>query len=210
LVVDDHPAIREALAATIQAEGGLQVVPAARNRAEAVRHLEDYRPDVLVLDLALPDGNGFTLIDDLQSQETGPRILVYSMYDDSAHAARALQAGALGYVTKSNPTSEVITAIRKVQGGGVYLSESVASKLLRKVLRNQDYGNDPREQLTDREFTVFTRLGEGQSVPEIAEALDLSVKTIETYRRRAKEKLGCDTVDDLLRSSIQWRAARPG
>jgi len=177
---------------------------------EATRHLEHYRPDVLVLDLALPDGDGFALIEDLRSRGIGTKILVYSMYDDSAHAGRALQAGALGYVTKSNPTAEVIKAICKVLEGGVYLSECVASKLLSKVLQNQDYGNDPRGQLTDREFTVFTRLGEGQSIPEIAEALDLSVKTVETYRRRAKEKLGCDTVDDLLRSSIQWREASLG
>lgn len=210
LVVDDHPAIREALTSAIRAADGLQVVPAARTIAEASRHLEHYRPDVLVLDLALPDGDGFALIEALPAQATGPRILVYSMYDDSAHAGRALQAGALGYVTKSNPTAEVIKAIRQVQEGSVYLSDSVASKLLRKVLQNQDYGNDPKGQLTDREFTVFTRLGEGQSIPEIAEALDLSVKTVETYRRRAKEKLGCDTVDDLLRSSIQWREGSLG
>ena len=205
LVVDDHPAIREALSTAIEAADGLRAVPPARSIEEAFTHLEQVRPDVLVLDLALPDGNGFELIESLRSQGTEVGILVYSMYEDSAYAGRVLQAGALGYVTKSNPTAEVIEGVRRVHEGAVYLSKCVASELLSKVMQNQEYGNDPKGQLTDREFTVFTRLGEGQTVREIADDLGLSVKTAETYRRRAKEKLGCDTVDDLLRVSIQWR-----
>jgi len=204
-VVDDHPAIQEALAAAIKKANGLTVPGVAGAMDEALAAIESEGPDVVVLDLTLEGGNGFTLVEELRSWDEPPATLVYSMYEESMYAGRALRAGALGYVSKSAATEQVITAIRQVARGDVYLSEPLASQLLKKTVQNQGYAGDPVEQLTDRELVVFTLIGAGRSVREIAEELDLGRKTVETYRRRAKEKLGYETVDELLRFAVEWR-----
>lgn len=204
LIVDDHPAIREALATAIGRESEMEAIGSSGSADEALSLIRQHAPDVIILDISLSNGDGLTLIEDVRSELKGVHILVYSMYDESVYAERALRAGALGYIPKSEPTEEVIEAVRTVARGEVYLSDPIASKILGKVIRSQDYSTTPVEQLTDRELTVFRMLGEGFSVREIADQLDLSRKTIETYRRRAKEKLGYDTVEGLLQFAVQW------
>lgn len=182
----------------------MEAVGSTGSADEALSVIRELAPDVVIVDISLSNGDGLTLIENARAESTGARILVYSMYDESVYAERALRAGALGYIPKSESTAEVINAIRTVARGDVYLSDPIASKILGKVIRSQDYSTTPIEQLTDRELTVFRMLGEGFSVREIAEQLDLSRKTIETYRRRAKEKLGYDTVEGLLQFAVQW------
>jgi DNA-binding NarL/FixJ family response regulator len=131
------------------------------------------------------------------------------MYDENVYAERAIRAGAAGYVMKTEPTEEVIRAIRSVGQGEVFLSRRMSSRILSKVIRQQDYTlTSMTEELTDREMMVFRMLGEGHSVRDIADTLDLSRKTVETYRRRAKEKLGFDTVSELLQYAVQWTYGR--
>lgn len=204
LILDDHPAIREALSGAIEKEAGMQVIDALSSTDDVRTFLEEHVPDVFVVDISLGEKDGLTLIEELQHHYPEMKMLVYSMYDEDLYAGRALQAGALGYVPKSAPTETVITAIRRIEQGEVYLSQKIASQILGNVIRGRRYGSNPVEQLTDRELTVFRRIGQGHSVQEIADQLDLSRKTVETYRRRAKEKLGYETVDELLRFATQW------
>jgi DNA-binding NarL/FixJ family response regulator len=205
LVVDDHPAIREALSGALAREEGVRVLDLLSTAAEVETFLNTKTPDVFVVDISLGDGGGLDLIEKVRAQAPETKILVYSMHDESLYAGRALRAGALGYVPKSASTDTVIEAIQHIKEGEVYLSPQVASQILGSVIRTQKYGANPAEQLTERELTVFRMLGRGESVREIADQLDLSRKTVETYRRRAKEKFGYETVDELLRFAIEWR-----
>lgn len=208
LIIDDHPAIREALSGAIEREEGMDVMDALGTSADLHDFLEEHVPDVFVVDISLGDGDGLALIETIHSQRPEIQMLVYSMHDEGLYAGRALRAGAQGYVHKSAPTDTVIAAIRRVERGEIYLSQKIASQILTNVVRNQRYGSRPVEQLTDRELTVFRMIGMGKSVQEIADQLELSRKTVETYRRRAKEKLGYETVDELLRFALQWKENR--
>lgn len=208
LVVDDHPAIREALSGAIAREEGMRVLDLLSTAAEVQTLLETNTPDVFVVDISLADGDGLELIEKVRAQCPETKVLVYSIHDESLYAGRALRAGALGYVPKTASTDTVIRAIRQIKEGEVYLSPQVASQILDNVIRTQKYGGNPVEQLTEREFTVFRMIGRGKSMREIADQLDLSRKTVETYRRRAKEKLGYETVDELLRFAIGWTERR--
>lgn len=203
-IVDDHPAIREALSSAIEKTKGMKVIGVGATVSETLRFVKESIPDVVIADISLEEGDGLTLIERLRSEVPDTRILVYSMYNEDVYAERALRAGAQGYISKSASSERVIDAVQTVNQGDVYLSEFVSSQLLSKIIRRKNYSVTPIEQLTDRELTVFRMLGEGNSVRDIADQLDLSRKTIETYRRRAKEKLGYDTVDELLRHAVQW------
>lgn len=208
-VVDDHPAIREALASAINSKIDMRLVGESGTATEALRSLERHAPEVAVVDISLEDAHGLDLVEEIRSRFPDVRVIVFSMYDESVYAERAIRAGASGYVMKSEPTQNVVAAIQAVSQGDVYLSRRMSSRILSKVIRQQDYAfTSPTEQLTEREMTVFQRLGEGRSVREIADELDLSRKTIETYRRRAKEKLGFETVDELLQYAVQWTYGR--
>jgi DNA-binding NarL/FixJ family response regulator len=204
-VVDDHPAIREALTAVIDGKLDMRVIGESATAQGTLQQLERMRPDVAVVDISLEDAHGLDLVEELRSRHADLRIVVFSMYDESVYAERAIRAGASGYVMKSESTEQVVVAIQAVHDGDVHLSRRMSSRILSKAIRNQDYAfRSTAEQLTERELTVFTRLGEGKSVREIADELDLNRKTVETYRRRAKEKLGFESVDELLQYAVQW------
>lgn len=208
-IVDDHPAIREALVASINSKIDMRVIGESGTAKKALRQMERHEPDVAVVDISLEDAHGLDLVEEIRSRFSDIRVIVFSMYDESVYAERAIRAGASGYVMKSEPTENVVSAIQSVSEGDVYLSQRMSSRILSKVIRQQDYAfSSATEQLTDREMTVFQKLGQGESVRDIAEELDLSRKTIETYRRRAKEKLGFDTVDELLQYAVQWTYGR--
>jgi len=208
-VIDDHPAIREALATTINSKVDMRMVGESGSAKQALRQIERNVPDVVIVDISLDDAHGLDLVEELRSRFPSVRIIVFSMYDESVYAERAIRAGASGYIMKSEPTENVVSAVQAVSDGEVYLSRRMSSRILSKVIRQQDYQlGSATEKLTDREMTVFQKLGEGHSVREIAAQLDLSQKTIETYRRRAKEKLGFETVAELLQYAVQWAYGR--
>lgn len=206
LIYDAHPAIQDALAAAIRRQDGLHVA-ATVSTAEAVKaYLVDQAPDILIMDLFPGIVDGLSLLEAVRSLQPETRVLIYSMHDESAGAGRALRAGAFGFVPKTASTEVVVAAIRQVSQGEVYLSQEIASRILADVIRTQRYGTTPADRLTDREMTVFKGIGDGKSVRDIAEQLNLSRKTVETYRRRAKEKLGYETVDELLLFALEWGA----
>ena len=209
-LVDDHPAILEAIRNRIDDTLDVEVCGMATSSDEAFRKIEDMAPDTAVVDISLEDAHGLDLVQNLQSQCPEVQVVVYSMYDEMVYAERAIQAGASGYLMKDQPTEDLIEAIRVVDGGEVFLSREMASQILNKVARGESSEPSfPIEEFTDRELAVFQMLGEGCSIEEIQDRLNLARKTVETYRRRAKEKLGFDSVSKLLQFAVQWASA-PG
>ena len=209
LIVDDHPAIREALTSNIDGRLGMRVIGDVGSAQSALELLERRSPDVAIVDISLNDAHGLDLIAEIRDIRPAVRVLVFSMYDEGVYAERAIRAGASGYLMKRESTDQVIEAIQSVNDGEVYLSQRMSSRILSKVIRQQEYSlSSATEELTDREMAVFQMLGEGHSMNDIADELDLSRKTIETYRRRAKEKLGFDTVSELLQYAVQWSFGR--
>ena len=205
LLVDDHPAIREAVADTLEGTMDMEVCGEASSADGAFRMVEKLEPDVAVIDVSLDDAHGLDLVQNIRSQFDDVKMIVFSMYDENVYAERAIRAGASGYLMKSEPTKRIIEAIRGVKRGEVYLSRRMASRILNKVAMGRtSEPNFAIDELTDREMAVFQMLGEGYSIQDIEERLNLSRKTIETYRRRAKEKLGFDTVSELLQFAVQW------
>ena len=211
-LIDDHPVIRSAVREAIAAEDDLTVCGEASTVDEAFHQIETRAPDVAIVDISLQDGHGLDLIQNIEAQYPDVDRIVFSMYNERVYAERAIRAGALGYVMKNQPTNQLIEAIRHVEDDDLYLSKSMTSRLLNKAASRQDSDSTSvTSQLTDRELSVFQMLGQGHSVEEIKTRLNLARKTIETYRRRAKEKLGFESVADLLRYAVKWtRTQGPG
>ena len=203
LIVDDHPAVREALAHRISTESGLRVCGEAADVSEALRLVEAANPDVAVIDIALKNGDGIDLIRRIKSRDQKVRMLVWSMYGENLYAERALRAGAMGYLDKEQATGAIIEAIRHVLDGKVYLSPTMTEKLLKRSV-GQDPGRLPIDSLSDRELEVFRLIGQGVKTQAIATQLHLSPKTVETYRDRIRVKLGLSDGTELARNAFQW------
>lgn len=205
LVVDDHPVVRQGLALLINHEPDLAVCGEAATAAEALKAIADARPDVAIVDLSLKGASGLDLIKDIKVRHPGLPVLVLSMSDENVYAERALRAGARGYMMKEEATEKVLTALRRVLGGAVYLSDAMASRLLSQfVAGDAAGGGSPVDRLSDRELEVFRLIGQGLGTGEIARRLHLSPKTIETHRAHIKVKLGLDSGTDLLRQAIRF------
>jgi DNA-binding NarL/FixJ family response regulator len=211
MVIDDHPAIREAIADTIAGKMDLELVGQAGSASEAHALIRKLLPDVAIVDMSLEDSHGLDLVHSLKAQYPSISIVVFSMYDESVYAERAIRAGASAYLMKSEPTQNVVEAIRWVSRGEIYLSQRMASRILSKVTRGRTTKPGfALDDLTDREMAVFQMLGQGLSIEDITDRLNLSRKTVETYRRRTKEKLGLDTVAELLQYAVQWTHSQHG
>jgi DNA-binding NarL/FixJ family response regulator len=203
LIVDDHPIVRQGLTQLIAQENELEVCGEADDAATALEAVRNLTPDVAVLDLMLKGSNGVELIREMKSRNPSVRILVISMHDEAIYAERALKAGAHGYIMKQKATNEVLSALRKVLAGEVYVSDEVIGKILKRMVGGA--GPDTGiERLSDRELEVFQWIGQGLSVIEIADKLKVSPKTIETYRSHIKEKLGLSSANDVLRVAVAW------
>lgn len=209
-IVDDHPAICYALSEIIRRTHGFELCGEA-DSVDAARELfEAHAPDVAAIDIALPDGDGLDLVKLLVERRPELAVVVFSMYEERIYAERAIRAGARGYVMKSEPTKTVIKALRAVTRGDVYLSARIASKILVKLAsREKSCSDSSLESLTDREMSVFRMLANGHTVKEIAGKLGLNPKTVETYRRRAKEKLGFSSTAQLLQFAVRWAYGQP-
>jgi DNA-binding NarL/FixJ family response regulator len=205
LIVDDHPAVREGLAAPIAHLPDLEVCGEAADIPQAKALLESVKPDVVVIDISLKSGNGIDLIKWIRARHKKARLLVCSMYPDSLYAERALRAGAQGYINKENTTGYIVDAIRTVRDGRIFLSHQSTRRLVPRAVQNlPGFVPSPIKLLSNRELDVFKRIGEGQTTAEIARHLQLSIYTIETYRRRIKLKLDLKTAAQLGRAATQW------
>ena len=206
LVVDDHPIVREGLADLINKEKDIVVCGWAENIPQTIKAIKNLKPDVVTVDISLGDASGLELIKDIKTRFPSLPILALSMHQESFYAERAIRAGAKGYITKQEATKKVIMAIRQVLDGRLYLSEKMKEKMLRSLLgdNGSGAGTSPIDRLTDRELEVFSLLGQGRGTRQIAEQLCLSIKTIETYRSRIKEKLNISSSSELLLYAFQW------
>lgn len=203
LLVDDHPVVREGLIRLLNILPDLEVCGEASTGREALDLIEPTRPDIVIVDLSLEDRNGVQLIKDITARHPELPCLVLSMYDESLYALRVLRAGGRGYIMKQQRPKDLVTAIRQVLTGQLYLSETFSSRLLDEFITPSSAGPVLRAELTDRELEVLTLLGRGSSGREIAERLYLSVKTVEAHRERIKRKLGLKNSTELLRYAIK-------
>jgi len=206
LIVDDHPAVREALALRIGRQSDMEVCGEAADTNEALRQIAVSPPDVAVVDISLKTGSGLDLIKRIRDRNDHVRILVWSMHSESLYAERALRAGALGYVNKDQATDRIIEAIHRVLAGRVYLSTALTEQMLRRAVGRtpEQIVRTPLETLADREVEVFRLIGAGMKTAAIAERLHLSVKTVETYRDRIRQKLHLDNGTELAHYATQW------
>jgi DNA-binding NarL/FixJ family response regulator len=206
LIVDDHPAVREALALRIGMQRDLEVCGEAADMSEALRLVAETQPDLAIVDLRLKTGDGIDLIKRIKDRNEHIRIVVWSMYSEELYAERALRAGAEGYVNKEQATDRIIEAIRQVLEGKVYLSEAMTEAMLQRSVGGSRDGvtRSPLDVLADRELEVFRLIGEGVTTTEIAERLHLSVKTVETHGERIRQKLDLSDGTKLAHCATQW------
>ena len=209
LIVDDHPIVRQGLAEMVNHEEDLMVCGQAEDAHKAMTAVKESKPDMAIVDISLKETSGMELIKDLKAQYPSLPVLALSMHDESLYAERALRAGARGYIMKAEATEKVITAVRKILSGEIYISDKMASKMMRKLVGDSTEINvSPVERLSDRELEVFQLIGKGFGTRQISERLFLSIKTIETYRAHLKEKLNLEDAAELLQYAIQWVNSR--
>lgn len=205
LIVEDHPLFREGLRQMIDRNAALVVCGQVADGAAALRAVAELKPDLVLVDISLEGGNGIDLIKTLKAKYDELPILVISMHDESLYAERALRAGALGYVMKSESARIVKAAIFKVLGGDIFLSERMSTSVLAKLLKGKNEPPvSPIEQLSDRELEVFQMLGEGKASRQIAEELNLTIPTIHSFRNRIKEKLQLKNSTEMMLHAMQW------
>ncbi len=211
LIIDDHPLMRKGLAQTLQSEPDLTVCGQAADAEEALGILEKIEPDLAIVDVSLPGMSGLELIKHLQALRPHMGILVVSRHDESLYAERAIRAGARGYVMKLEGGDVIVKAVRHVIGGGIYVSDEIKERLLMgMVTGRKELNQSPLEVLSDRELEVFGLTGRGLGTREIAERLHLSVKTVESYRARIKNKLNLATAAELMQHAVQWVESEGG
>jgi DNA-binding NarL/FixJ family response regulator len=207
-LVDDHPLVREGLANLINEQTDLIVCGEAEDSAGAITGIAKTRPDVALVDISLKNESGLELVKNLESQFPLVALIVLSMHDEALYAERALRAGARGYVMKRESTKSVLASIRRVMEGGVYVSERVVNSMARRFRSSSKrVESSPVERLSDRELEIFRLLGQGRTTAQIAEDLHLSLKTVQAYCARAKEKFGVSSLGELLRAAIRWEDA---
>jgi len=204
-IVDDHPFVREWLGNLLALEADFQVAGQAGDPVEALAAMTAQPPDVAVVDLTLKRGSGLELIKGLRVQAPTVAIVVLSMHEEITDIERAFRAGATGYVMKHESTGQIVEAIRQVRAGRIFANPDVLAQLTSRLMsRSARETASPGEVLSDRELEVFRRLGEGKSTRDICESLGLSLKTVQTYCARIKEKLGLGDGQELARVAFSW------
>jgi DNA-binding NarL/FixJ family response regulator len=206
-LVDDHPLVREGLTNLINEQNDLIVCGEAEDSAGAITGIAKTRPDVALVDISLKNESGLELVKNLESQFPLVALIVLSMHDEALYAERALRAGARGYVMKRESSKSVLASIRRVLEGGVYVSERVVNSMARRFSSSSKGAESPVERLSDRELEIFRLLGQGRTTAQIADDLHLSLKTVQAYCARAKEKFGVSSLGELLRAAIRWEDA---
>lgn len=202
-IVDDHPIVRQGLSQLINAEDDLMVCGDAATVDGAMQSLDLADPDVVIIDLSLADSDGLELIKEIRNKTRHLPVLVLSMHDENMYAERLLSAGANGYIMKQAAADQLLTALRRVLAGGVYVSENLGASIVERLAgseRKRD--SNPIERLSNRELQVLNLIGRGQTTREAAENLNLSVKTVESHRQRIKKKLNLQTSAQLVHFAV--------
>ena len=201
LVADDHAVVRRGVVQILAEAPDMVVAGEASTGREVLQAVWKHDYDVLVLDIAMPEGGGLEVLQQLQTLKPDLRVLILSMYPERQYAVRALKSGAAGYLTKESVPDELIAAIRKVARGGKYVSQSLAEQLASELRGEAE--KEPHQTLSDREYQVMTLLAAGKSVTDVAEELSLSVKTVSTYRARILDKLNLKSTTEIIRYALE-------
>ena len=204
VIVEDHPIVRRGMAQLINFEEDMCTVGEAETTFIAHKTLEREKPDLVLVDLSLKGGSGLELIKDIKKLYPKMLIIVVSLHDENVYAERVMRAGAKGYIMKSEATESILTAIRQVLDGGIYLSPNMKTKMLNKIVSGVDNSVHTVDLLSDREFEVFEMVGKGITTKKIARELNLSIKTIETYKSHIKTKLNIKDSTELIQFATEW------
>jgi DNA-binding NarL/FixJ family response regulator len=209
-LVDDHPLVREWLTNLILQQPDLIVCGEAEDAPHALQEISATKPDVAIVDITLKHGSGIELIKNLKAMFPGVAVIVLSMHDERLYAERALRAGARGYIMKRETAKKVITAIRQVLAGKIYMSETLAAVFAEKFVDGRlPAGGSLVEQLSDRELEAFQLLGKGYETRQVAEMMNVSMKTVQAHCAHIKEKLKLTNAAELLREAVRWQENNP-
>lgn len=207
MLVDDHPIVRKGIAVLINQEDDLFVSNEACSTSDALEQLDSSLPDIMIVDVSLHGASGLDLTKTIKDRYPRLPVLMLSMHDETIYAERALRAGARGYIMKQESPETVIEAIKTVLSGNIYVSNALSAKLLRNMVdgvRPVDTDLHGVDRLSDRELEVFEFIGRGYTTRKIAEALQLSIKTIETHRAHIKQKLKLKNATELVHRAYHW------
>ncbi|MBU1565492.1 MAG: response regulator transcription factor [Proteobacteria bacterium] len=205
IIVEDHPIFRMGMKEMIEHEPDMCVCGEAGDVASALKLIREQKPDLVVVDLSLKGSNGLDLVKEIAEHHKPTLSLVLSMHDEALHAERCILAGAKGYIMKQEASESVVLAIRRIMAGHIHVSPRIMSHILNSFQKQPDLVNEsPLKRITDREFEIFQLIGRGMSPKQIAGQLNISVKTIGTYRERIKEKLGLNSAGELVRHAVIW------
>ena len=208
MIVDDHPIVRHGIAQLLNGQTDMEVVAEAEDAESAVRQLRDQTFDMLIVDISMPGLSGLDLIRRIKAKDTHMPILVLSMHDESVYAERALAAGARGFLMKHEATEKLVSAVRKLLGGGVYLSRSLEERMFQTFVGGQIV-DEPLKRLTEREFEVLQLIAQGLTSAQIAKRINRSIKSVEAYRTAIRSKLGAKSTVDLARLALEYFPTAP-
>src|SRR5947199_148505 len=205
LLVDDHAVVRYGIAQLVNRESDLTVCAEEEEASKALGTITSLKPDLVIADISLKDSSGLELMRNIKAQDPRLPILVVSAHDESIYAEIAFRAGALGYLMKEEGLEKVLTAVRRVLSGAIYVSDNLAAKMLQQQIRGKrDIHQSPVEGLSDRELEVFQLIGRWKKTRDIAQELHLSIKTIEYYREQIKHKLDLKNAPELTQYATSW------
>lgn len=208
LIVDDHPVFRAGLTGLVNLEPDLVVCGEAHDATQAMGAIESLGPDLVLLDMSLPGKSGLELLKDIRAAHPQTPVLIISMHDEALYAERVIRAGGRGYIMKQEGPEKVIKAVCKVLEGGISVSERISALILDTIAGSSGPNKKAPSvsTLTDREFEVYRRIGQGKEPQEIAQVLHLSIKTVDTHRSHIKRKLGLKNNTELVHHATRWAA----
>ncbi|MCP3924401.1 MAG: response regulator transcription factor [Desulfobacterales bacterium] len=205
VIVEDHPIFSMGMKELINREEDMDVCGDAEDVSGAREVISNNNPDLVIVDLSLKDSNGMDLVKEINDNQSNIATLVLSMHDESLHAERSIMAGAKGYIMKQEASESVVEAIRQIMAGNIYVSQRIMSTILNKFRSKPDLVHEsPLKRLTDRELEIFQLIGQGLLSKDIADQLNISTKTVGTYRERIKEKLFFKHSGELVRNAVIW------
>jgi DNA-binding NarL/FixJ family response regulator len=205
LIIDDHPLLRRGMATLIASQPDFEICGEAEHAQRGLQVMRETFPHIALVDITLPGTDGLELIKLMLAEQPKLKILVVSMHDESLYALRALRAGAKGYLMKAEAIEQIVTALRKITAGDLYVTPRFSERLVFRAIQSVEDGlGSPVDRLSDRELEVLRFLGKGLGTRDIAKSLHLSIKTIETHRAHIKEKLGFKEAAEMVRFAIDW------
>jgi two-component system, NarL family, response regulator NreC len=208
MIVDDHPIVRHGIAQLLNGQTDMEVIAEAEDAESAMRQLRDQTFELLIVDISMPGLSGLDLIRRIKTKDAQLPILVLSMHDESVYAERALAAGARGFLMKHEATEKLVSAVRKLLGGGVYLSRSLEERMFQTFVGGQVV-DEPLKRLTEREFEVLQLIAQGLTSAQIAKRINRSIKSVEAYRTAIRSKLGAKSTVDLARLALEYFPTAP-